>query len=429
MKNETRIKKLAKKELKLQKIHEDRLSLSQEIGYLFRPLAICPFPAKQPKKIKIIREKMGIEVEEECYETHWERRNGKIKVEITAHEKYGIPYGQDILIVLYLAREALKQKRRDLKVNFYRDFCRMFEINPRDGRKYRLVQKSLQRIRHAHFTWIDEGEETRERETHYLYIDEIDLYFDPKNPEAKPLWGEQTIVISERFWNEITKHKIPFNLEIVRYLKNKPAHLNFYIWLSYRVWTIWNAKQYGQLPKDEAVLIPFWGKNGLQEQLSSQVKRRFEYRREVKRWLETVKEVWPRCPVQIEGDALIINIIDESQLDVMESPKTEGKRLRKEREKKALLKAKYPIPERKTCPICQSKLVSKKGTKNKKGVQQPDYYHCEECGFNLPREAICPHCWEEYQEVVTLENELNGSYRCPQCKKTYNIKKYWDFLR
>ena len=427
MKRDTRIKKIAANQLKKQKINEDRLNLVQEISYLFRPLAICPFPARGLPKIKIIRKKMGIEVEEKAYETKWERKNGNIRVEITANEKYGVPYGQDILIILYLAREATKQKRRDLKLNFCRDFCRMFEINANDGRQYRKVQASLQRIRHSQFSWIDESDPKRERESHYLYIDDIDIYFDPKNPNQKPVWGEQTIVLSERFWNEVMTHKIPFNLESVRYLKGKPAHLNFYIWLSYRVWKIWNNRLSGS--GDGTAIIPFWGKVGLQNQLSSQISRRNDYRKEVKKWLSAVREIWTNCPVEIEGDTLRIHITDASQLDVQDDIQSEGKRLRNNRQVKAIERAKSPIAESQYCD-CGELMRPRRGKPNRNGVMQADYWKCDTCNTIKPMSAFCLVCFREIGKVHPLIQDYGtGEYRCPSCKRTFPVGKYWEANR
>ncbi|RLE20205.1 MAG: hypothetical protein DRJ08_07290 [Acidobacteria bacterium] len=426
MKAETKIKKKAGKQLKKQKIHTDRLALKQEVGYLFRPLAICPFPAKQPPKVEVTRRKMGVEVTTKEHETLWHRQNGKIKVEILASPKYGIPFGQDVLIILYLAMEAKKQKTRKIKMNFYTDFCNTFGIDPTDGRRYQNVQKSLERIRNSKYSWIDEREETRERELHYLYIDELDVFFNPKNPEAKPVWGEQTIILSERFWYEIEKHKIPFNVESVRYLKGKPAHLNFYVWLSYRVWKAWNDKLDGK--GDEKIFVPFWGENGLQQQLSSQIKQRFLYRAEVKKWLKEVKSIWKNCPVEIvkNGNALQIHITDESQLDVRESSSSEGKRLRASREAKELEAARSPLQTSCYCHKCGQLMVARKGRKNKNGIMQADFWKCPGCSSIEPMTAVCMSCFSGGKTVVLQQDFLTGKYWCPGCKSSVSVERYWQ---
>lgn len=292
----------------LQKIINGRLSETQELGTLFRPLALCPLPAQPLPKKEVI--KKGKRDEE--HETYWTRKAGNFRIELIGHQKYGLPYGQDILIILYLAVEAKKQGSRTITVNFYRDFMKMFDMNPNDGSKYRLVQKSLQRIRQSMFSWGDETKKSRERGKNYLYIDDWDLYFDPKNPDQRPLFN-QFIKLSERFWKEINEFDIPFNMDAVRYLRRKPAHLNFYIWLSFRVW-------YAYQSGESKVYIPFWGNNGLQYQMSSRIENKVDYRKQVRKYMKSIKAVWPLCPVEIESDILKIDVNNPLQLDIQEKP-------------------------------------------------------------------------------------------------------------
>jgi hypothetical protein len=305
-------KVLAKKEAKndlLQKIIKGRLAETQELGWLFRPLALCPLPAQPLPKIEV---KRGDKVETE-HDTYWSRKSGKFKIEIIGHKDYGIPHGQDILIILYLAIEAKRQNSRFIEVNFYRDFMRMFGMDANSGRKYQLVKDSVYRIKESKFSWKDVSvPENRQKGGGFLYIDDYDLYFDPKKPDQPSLFN-QFILLSERFWFEINAFEIPFNLDAVRFLKGKPAHLNFYIWLSFRVW-------YCYKNEGGRVSIPYWGENGLQQQMSSRIKARRDYRIQVKKWLNSVKKVWPECPCQIQGDALRINVSKTDQLDIQEKP-------------------------------------------------------------------------------------------------------------
>lgn len=302
-------KKAIAKNVLLQKIIKDRLAETQELGWLFRPLALCPLPAQPLPKIEV---KRGQKVEPE-HEIYWTRKSGKFKIEITGHKDYGIPYGQDILIILFLAIEAKKQNSRLIEVNFYRDFMQMFGMNANDGRKYQLVKDSFNRIKESKFSWKDITlPENRNKGGGLLYIDDYDLYFDPKEPDKLSIFN-QFILLSERFWIEIQTFEIPFNLDAVRLLKGKPAHLSFYIWLSFRVWYCYKNER-------GRVSVPYWGDNGLQQQMSSRIKERRDYRIQVKNWLKSVKEVWPECPCQIEGDALKINVTNSIQLDIQEKP-------------------------------------------------------------------------------------------------------------
>jgi len=346
------IKKYNKKVL-LNKIHQDRAAETQELGWLFRPLALCPFPAQNISKIRTVKDIVTDE-RFEIKEQIWKRKSVNIEVEILGHPDYGVPFGQDILVILYLVIEARKQKKRKIEVNFYRDFCRMFGFNPNDGRKYKLIVESLNRISHSKYMWNDKKEEFRQKEFHYIYIEEIDLYCNPKNPNQKPMFS-QYILLSERFWDEINRHRIPFNLKAIRYLKTKSAHLNFYLWLSYRV-ALNYLKYYNQFqdyknrlkkdpelmigshkPKAKKEFIPFWGENGLVNQLSTKITKRYEFRREVKKWIKETAEIWPNLPVKIDGDQLVICTTNPDQLDVqIDSLIESGRELRKSQEAKKL---------------------------------------------------------------------------------------------
>lgn len=354
-------------ELSLDKIHNDRISYNQEIGWLFRPLALCPFPAQYLKKREVI-ESGGKRKEEHA--VLWSRKSNDFKVEILGHPEWGVPYGADILVVLFLTIEARKQKSRKIKVNFYRDFMRMFGLNPNDGRKYNLVVQSLNRIKNAKYSWAYIGDENREKAFHYLYIEECDLYCDPKSPDQKPIF-DQYILLSERFWYEINEHKIPFNLGAIRYLKSKPAHLNFYLWLSTRTGQMYlNMRQ--QKLNEVKCFIPYWGEVGLINQLSSQITKRNDFRMQIKRWLKATKEIWPECPVEIEGDGLKILINDVKQIDVAPDLQQElGKAIRQG--KKAI------EPLEKFCPDCNEKMVMVIGKTDWDGRKKDDYWFCKIC--------------------------------------------------
>ena len=404
MKNETRVTKKENRGDRAAKIQTDRQLQAQELGWLFRPLALCPFPAK-PLKNKVIFN--GKEISQ--LETVWRRRAGNLTIEIMGHRDFGIPYGQDILIVLFLAIEARRQGSRKIVVNFYRDFMQLFEMNPDDGRKYKLVQQSMARIRNALYKWeIDQGA-NRETGGNYLYIEEWDLYFDPRNPQQRPLW-DQYILLSERFWYEINKHRIPFNLEAARHLKTKPAHLSFYLWLSYRVWSVWDGRP------GEAVKIPFWGDYGLQNQMSSVIEKRYDFRIQVKNWLAAAKEVWPRCPVEIEGDALTICVTGEDQLDVQ--PKdTDAPRI--------LPRPKSgPLPEasRSVCPACGQERTLKPGKQSRNGYRMPDFWQCAGGCKPVSAEALCPEC----SQVMAEKNKGRADYyyQC-QCGVVKAGEDYW----
>jgi uncharacterized CHY-type Zn-finger protein len=121
------------------------------------------------------------------------------------------------------------------------------------------------------------------------------------------------------------------------------------------------------------VFIPFWGEYGLVNQLSTQIKKRNDFRVQVKRWIKTTKEIWPKCPVEIEGDGLKIIIKDLKQLDVHPDLKQElGKAIRQAEKKKIETK-------KQICPDCKKTLIMVPGKYYADGRKKDDYLFCKNC--------------------------------------------------
>jgi hypothetical protein len=294
------------------KIINDRLLKRQIIGTLFRPLVVCLIPALQPPKLNIVGNDGSIKP---VNETEWERKSGKFSVRLIGSKKYGLPYGQDIFIIFFLASEAKRQKSRKITGDFYKNFLRMFNFE-HGGKKSELVRTGFLRIKESKFSLNDLSNEAQYKKykgENFLYIDKWNVCFDPDNKD-NPNKSEQFIVLSQCFWEEIINFPIPFNLDAVIYLKRKTAHLMFYIWLSFRVWYAYHTQEF-------YVRIPITGKNGLQNQLSSRIENKKDYCKQVKRYLISVKEIWPKCPAEILKNKLIINVSSESQLDIPNKPK------------------------------------------------------------------------------------------------------------
>lgn len=79
---------------------------------------------------------------------------------------------------------------------------------------------------------------------------------------------------------------------------------------------------YGTNVLEKRPLSHFGGIAGF-NQMSSVIEEKRNFRIQVKNWLATVKKIWPRCPVEIDGDALRICVTGEDQLDVQ--PKDTGR--------------------------------------------------------------------------------------------------------
>ena len=64
----------------------------------------------------------------------------------------------------------------------------------------------------------------------------IDVW-NPRCPDEPVLW-ESTIELGQDFFNEIIRHPVPLDMNILKAMKRSPLGLDFYLWLTYRTFTL-----------------------------------------------------------------------------------------------------------------------------------------------------------------------------------------------
>jgi hypothetical protein len=103
---------------------------------------------------------------------------------------------------------------------------------------------------------------------------------------------QNVIVLTPEFYQEITSHPIPTDLQAAKALSCAPAALDLFTWLSYRCF----------IAKSEEG-IPLFGEFGLVGQLGSgEYRRPRKFRECLENWLELVKTLWPECPARLSSD-------------------------------------------------------------------------------------------------------------------------------
>jgi hypothetical protein len=75
-------------------VRENRQAHTQELSFGARPFILCGLPIR--------RLPAGTRA--------YTRRNGRFFLEIVGHPEYGIPFGQDRLVLLWLATEAVRTR-------------------------------------------------------------------------------------------------------------------------------------------------------------------------------------------------------------------------------------------------------------------------------------------------------------------------------
>jgi hypothetical protein len=173
------------------------------------------------------------------------------------------------------------------------DFFHLFK----DGKRYHRIMEGFKRIFAAtiFFGTADQPNAKLLLDwARFHFFDRLHLWFHHDEPtSAAASSADNLIILSEAFYEEIDRHRIPVEREVIALLANAPGVLDLYVWLVWRTWTL----------KTHCVRIPLFGAGGLSEQLGTEdySADRF-FRRKILRWLREVQTLWPGCPASISKD-------------------------------------------------------------------------------------------------------------------------------
>jgi hypothetical protein len=216
------------------------------------------------------------------------------------HYETPVPYGQDRLIPIWVATMAVRQHARVIRFSTASEVLDFFHLF-KDGKRYHRIMEGFQRIFAATIFFG-----TNEQSTgglvvdwaRFHFFDRVHLWFHrAQNEHQAPPTSENTITLSEVFYEEIDKHRIPLEREVVALLANAPGVLDLYLWLVWKTWSL----------KGSAMRIPLFSTGGLADQLGTReyCADRF-FRRKLNRWLSEIKTLWPECPATVSKDGHIL---------------------------------------------------------------------------------------------------------------------------
>ncbi|HEY6270542.1 MAG TPA: replication protein RepA [Terriglobales bacterium] len=262
-------------------VREQRDQAKQELGFHARPFVLCGIPLRRPPAGQLVHR----------------RRNGKFYLEMTAHPDFGLPFGQDRLIPIWVATLAVKQKSRAVRFESASEILEFFQL-PKDGLHYRRLVQGFQRI---FASTIFFGTQEADRPSpvfdwaRFHFFDRAELWYNHVDRETCPAVrsDRNTITLSEAFYDEVDQHRIPVERQAVATLANAPGLLDFYIWIVWKSWAI----------KRGMTRIPLFGAQGLQAQLGTvDYSRNKRFRQTLRRWLKRIQLLWPDCPVELSPD-------------------------------------------------------------------------------------------------------------------------------
>jgi Plasmid encoded RepA protein len=266
----------------------------QNLGFSSRPFVLCGRPVRKPPKNELL----------------YERRNGNFVLQVTGHPNYGLPFGQDRIVPIYLATLAVRQQSQTIRFRTAAEMLETFGTH-KGGKEYRRLVAAFERIFGATIFFGTDALSGRAKvvqRSRFSFFREAQIWYS-RDPDQCPVSDqfENVIVLSDEFYREVTAHPIPADLEAVKVLAGAPAVLDLFMWLSYRCFV---AK--GQ----EA--IPLLGPFGLASQIGSiEYARPRRFREKLDEWLDSIRVLWPECPAHISSDGESL-VVDRASAVLME---------------------------------------------------------------------------------------------------------------
>jgi hypothetical protein len=263
----------------------NREQRTQDLCFASRPFVLCGLPVRALPAGQLL----------------YERRNGQFVLQITGHPKFGVPFGQDRIVPIFLATLAVQQKSPTIRFRSAGEMLETFGMH-KGGTEYRRLVQAFERIFGATiFFGTDQTKGTAAvvQRSRFNFLQAAQLWFH-KNTDQPVISDEfeNVITLSNEFYREVASHPIPTDLNAVKVLASSPAVLDLFMWLSYRCFA---AKSQDT--------VPIFGPLGLASQLGNvEYSRPRKFREKLQTWLDVIKAMWPECPAEISksGEHLMI---------------------------------------------------------------------------------------------------------------------------
>jgi NAD(P)-dependent dehydrogenase (short-subunit alcohol dehydrogenase family) len=102
-------------------VHLKREEGRQNVGFSSRPFVLCGLPVRKPAATQVL----------------YERRNGDFVLQITGHPNYGLPFGQDRIVPIYLATLAVRQQSQTIRFRTAAEMLDTFAMH-KGGKEFRF---------------------------------------------------------------------------------------------------------------------------------------------------------------------------------------------------------------------------------------------------------------------------------------------------
>lgn len=266
---------------------EARAVGEQQLGYAARDFVLCGFPLRRTRGLT------------------FSRRNGEMLLKLKGHAEYGLPYGQDRLIPIWLATAFFAAgKPRDNVIRFRcaSDILRAFGQDTSGGRACERLRERLLRVFECTYfvshrrPTVDGGAKLDEQRYSLMRSIRVNLLEDKRQHSNQYTLWQDRIELDQGFAQDLRDGgRVPIDLETVRALKESSAALDLYVW---QAWRSYRLERDGKPPTS----IPIFGEGGLMAQLGSEATTPKKIKAQLRGWQAEVSKVWQGCPNFLDRD-------------------------------------------------------------------------------------------------------------------------------
>lgn len=229
------------------------------------------------------------------------RRNGDHELALQPGPRNGLPYGSyPRLVLAWLTTEAVRTNSRRVVLGAsLNGFMRELGLVPSGGEWGTVGRFRDQVIRlfTARITASRAGEGTYQFQSGEVATD-VALWWDPVGPGDldRP---ESVAVLGEAFFEEAVRGPVPFDLRVLREIKQSALGIDLYTWLTYRLARMQTSKA----PTKPVVLS--W--NQLHDQFGADMKETKTFARNAKRELARLQVLWPQLRYETPRGRLVLH--------------------------------------------------------------------------------------------------------------------------
>ena len=155
-------------------VREKRESGNQILGFATRPFVLCGLPIRRPPQSDLV----------------YERRNGFFTLQITGHPDFGLPFGQDRLVPIFLSTLAVRQQSQTIRFKSAAQMLDTFGM-AKGGKEYRRLVSAFERIFGATIFFGTDSTRGRARVVHrsrFNFLREAQIWYD-RNPARERRCG------------------------------------------------------------------------------------------------------------------------------------------------------------------------------------------------------------------------------------------------